>query len=682
MADYDALLQPLTIKNMTVRNRVISSSHGPGYVVDGRPTERLIRYHAEKAKGGIGLTQVGASAVSLDSPSGDYGIIRLTDDSIVDHLRPLVDAVHAHGAAVMIQLIHMGRRMRWDGEHWVSLIAPTVSRERVLRGFPKEMEDFDYRRVIDDFAQAARRCKAAGFDGIEVHGAGLHLIDQHWSPLVNKRTDEYGGGFENRMRFGVEVFEAIREEVGDGYVVGTRISGDEMIEGGSTPEECLDIARYYTERGLVDFLSVLGGSSTTHRHYAAFIPNMSLPPAPFLYLASAMRQEVGVPIFHAQRIMDLPTAARAVAEGHVDLACMTRAHIADPHMVRKLTEGREEDIRPCVGASYCVNRVGIGQDALCMYNVATSREEHIPHEHARAPARRKVVVVGAGPGGLEAARVAGERGHDVVLFEAAEETGGQLALAARVPWREALAGASRWQEAQARKHGVDIRLGTEATAEAVLAADPDVVILATGGRPSKGDIAGVELAVTTWDVLAGTVAPGENVLVYDDSGRYPAVSAVEVLAGRGAASGEAWRAEAARQGGAGQPRSPGGGGSRHQGTPGLHPPSARGRRGDDPRLPPAPDRAPGEPARGRPRQRIYRRGGGAAGRPGGGGARDPAAPRPLPRAPAPRDEPGRDRPARSRAFRAPDPRYQSRGPVSAVPHRRRALRPQRACRRL
>jgi 2,4-dienoyl-CoA reductase-like NADH-dependent reductase (Old Yellow Enzyme family)/thioredoxin reductase len=534
MTDYDALLRPLTIKGMTVRNRVISSSHGPGYVVDGKPTERLIRYHAEKAKGGIGLTQVGASAVSLDSPTGDYGIIRLIDDSIVDHLRSLVDAVHAHGAAITIQLIHMGRRMRWDGEHWVSLIAPTVSRERVLRGFPKEMEDFDYRRVIDDFAQAARRCKAAGFDGVEVHGAGLHLIDQHWSPLVNKRGDEYGGGFENRMRFGVEVFEAIRQQVGDDYVVGTRISGDEMIEGGSTPEECLDIARYYTERGLVDFLSVLGGSSTTHRYYAAFIPNMSLPPAPFLYLASAMRQEVDVPIFHAQRIMDLPTAARAVAEGHVDLACMTRAHIADPHMVRKLTEGREEDIRPCVGASYCVNRVGMGQDALCMYNVATSREKHIPHEHARAPARRKIVVVGAGPGGLEAARIAGERGHDVVLFEAAGETGGQLALAARVPWREALAGATRWQEAQARKHGVDIQLGTEATAEAVLTADPDVVILATGGRPSKGDIAGDELAVTTWDVLAGTVAPGENVLVYDDSGRYPAVSAVEVLAGRGA----------------------------------------------------------------------------------------------------------------------------------------------------
>ncbi len=534
MTDYDALLRPLTIKGMTVRNRVISSSHGPGYIVDGKPTDRLIRYHAEKAKGGIGLTQVGASAVSLDSPSGDYGITRLTDDSIVDHLRPLVDAVHAHGAAVTIQLIHMGRRMHWDGEHWVSLIAPSVSRERLHRGFPKEMEDFDYRRVIDDFAQAARRCKAAGFDGIELHNAGLHLIDQHWSPLVNRRTDKYGGGFENRMRFGVEVFEAIRQQVGDDYVVGMRISGDEMIEGGSTPDECLAIARYHTERGLVDFLSVLGGSGTTYRHYAAFIPNMSLPPAPYLYLASAMRQEVGVPIFHAQRIMDLPTAARAVAEGHIDLACMTRAHIADPHMVRKLTEGREEDIRPCVGATYCYNRVMAGQDTLCMYNAATSREAHIPHEHARAPARRKVVVVGAGPGGLEAARVAGERGHDVVLFEAAEQTGGQLALAARVPWREALANATRWQEAQARKHGVDIRLGTEATAETVLAADPDVVILATGGRPNKGDVAGDELAVTTWDVIAGTVAPGDSVLVYDDSGRYSAVSAAEVLARRGA----------------------------------------------------------------------------------------------------------------------------------------------------
>ncbi len=534
MADYEALLEPLTIKGMTIRNRVISSSHGGGYFVDGKPTDQVIRYHAEKAKGGIGLTQVGASAVSLDTSSGPYGITSLVDDGIVDHLRPLVDAVHAHGAAITLQLVHMGRRMHWDGKHWLPTIAPSPVRERLHRAFPKVMEDCDYRRVTDDFAQAARRCKEAGFDGIELHAAGLYLIDQHWSPLVNKRTDEYGGSFESRMRFGVEVLEAVRAAVGDDFVVGMRVSGDELIEGGNTPEDCLAIAKYYTERKLVDFLSILGGSATTHRHVTAYIPNMALPPAPFLYLASAMRQAVDVPVFHAQRIMDLATAARAIEEGHVDLAAMTRAHIADPHIVRKLTEGREADIRPCVGASYCISRVFAGKEALCMYNAATSREEHIPHEHPRAPKRRRVVVVGAGPGGLETARVAGERGHHVVLFEAAEETGGQLRLAASVPWREALAGATRWQEAQARKHGVEMRLGTEATADAVLAEEPDAVVLATGGVPNKGDFLGADLATTTWDAISGAAPAADDVLVYDDSGRYPAISAAEMLARRGA----------------------------------------------------------------------------------------------------------------------------------------------------
>jgi hypothetical protein len=239
-------------------------------------------------------------------------------------------------------------------------------------------------------------------------------------------------------------------------------------------------------------------------------------------------------VFHIQRVMDLSTAACAVSEGHVDMTAMTRAHIADPHMVRKLTEGREEDIRPCVGASYCHSRVVAGQDTLCMYNVATSREEHIPREHPRAPARRRVVVVGAGPGGFEAARVDWERGHHVMLFETAEETGGQLPLAASLPWREALLRTTRWQAAQTREHGVEMHLGTVATADAVLAEEPDAVVLATGGVPNKGDFPGADLANTTWDAIAGAAPAADNVLIYDDSGRYPSISAAEMLARRSA----------------------------------------------------------------------------------------------------------------------------------------------------
>ncbi len=539
MAGYEALLTPLRIKGLTLRNRVMSSSHAPGYLEGGVPGEQFTRYHAEKARGGIALTVVGSSSAAHDSPSGPYGIISLTDDKVIPHLRTFTDTVHAAGAAVMIQIVQMGRRMHWDSEHWLPLLAPSPVRERAHRAFPKVVEEFDIKRIVRNFAAAARRCKEAGFDGIELSNAHLHIVDQFWSPLVNKRTDGYGGGFENRMRLGVEVLEAMRAAVGDDTIIGMRMSGDELIEGGNGPEECLAIARYHAERGLVDFINVMGAQATTLRYFTYAIPNITFPAAPFLALASAIRQEVDVPVFHAQKIADVATAARAVEEGHVDMVAMTRAHIADPHIVRKLEEGRAEDIRPCVGASYCINRVGIGHEALCMHNAATGREATIPHQFAKAARRRRVVIAGGGPGGLEAARVAAERGHDVVLFEAEARAGGQIHLAAALPWRETLRAIPDWLEAQARKLGAEVRLGKRATLESVLAESPDVVVIATGGRPNKGAFAGADLALTSWDALSGAaepgaVAPGDSALVYDDSGHYPGVTCAELLARGGA----------------------------------------------------------------------------------------------------------------------------------------------------
>ena len=346
MANYDALLQPLTIKSLTLRNRVMSSSHGPGYVTGGVPTDRFIRYHAEKAEGGIGLTILGSSSVALDSPSGPYGIISVREDAAVPHLRRVADAVHAHCGAVMIQLVQMGRRMHWDGENWLPLLAPSSVRERLHRAFPKVMEDHDYPRVVRNFADAARRCEEAGIDGIELSCAHLQLIDQHWSPLVNKRTDGYGGGFEGRMRFGVEVMEAMRAAVSADYVIGIRMSADELIAGGNGLEECLAIARYHAERGLVDFIDVIGGQSTTHHHRTYAIPSIDLPSAPFLALASAIRQAVDVPVFHAQKIADIETAARAVEGG----PCRPRGH--DPGAHR----------RPPISCARC-RRAGKGTSA-------------------------------------------------------------------------------------------------------------------------------------------------------------------------------------------------------------------------------------------------------------------------------------------------------------------------------
>ncbi|MBS7545247.1 NADH:flavin oxidoreductase [Ancylobacter oerskovii] len=530
----EALLKPLTIKGLTIRNRVMSTSHAPGYGKDGKPQERYQLYHAEKAKGGIGLTMFGgSSSVALDSPATPWAQISVADDSVIPYFQQFAERVHAHGAKLMIQLTHMGRRTKWDTEHWLPTISASARREPASRTIPRAMDKNDISRVVRAFAQAARRCKEGGLDGCEVSAAHGHLIDQFWSPSVNHRDDEYGGSLENRMRFGREVLEAMREATGGDYVIGIRMSGDEMLADGLSQQDCLEIAATYAKDGLVDFVNVIGGQARDEMSHAVSLPNMSFPVAPFLFLPSAIKREVEVPVFHAQRVTDLATGARAVAEGHVDMVAMTRAHIADPHLMRKLIEGRDDDIRQCVGAGYCIDRIYVGGDALCIQNAATGREATMPHVIAKADKARKVVVVGAGPGGLEAARVAAERGHSVVLFEKDDKPGGQINIAARATWREALSGIPRWLAAQVQKKGVDIRLGTEATDALILAEQPDVVILATGGLAHTGFVKGAERAVTTWDVLAGRVEPSGSVLLYDEIGGHNAASTAEVLARKG-----------------------------------------------------------------------------------------------------------------------------------------------------
>ncbi|WP_411902002.1 oxidoreductase [Methylorubrum thiocyanatum] len=535
IANADALLKPLTIKGLTIRNRVMSTSHAPGYGRDGKPQERYQLYHAEKAKGGIGLTMFGgSSSVAVDSPAAPWNQISVADDSVIPFFRQFSDRVHQHGGKLMIQLTHMGRRTKWDTEHWLPTVSPSPRREPASRTIPKEMEAEDIARIVKSFAQAARRCREGGLDGCEVSAAHGHLIDQFWSPSVNQRTDRYGGSLENRMRFGIEVLEAMRAEVGDDYVIGIRMSGDEMIADGLSQEDCLTIATEYARRGLVDFLNILGGQARDHIAHAISLPNMSFPVAPFLFLPSAIKREVDVPVFHAQRVTDLATAARAVAEGHVDMVAMTRAHIADPHLVKKLSEGRADDIRQCVGAGYCIDRIYVGGDALCIQNAATGREASMPHEIRRADLRRRVVVIGAGPGGLEAARVCAERGHSVVLFEKSAVAGGQIGIAAKAGWREAMSGITRWLVSQVTKLGVDLRLATEATEAAILAEKPDVVIVATGGTPFRGHAKGAaQHAVTTTEVLTGAVEPTGSVLLYDEIGGHNAASVAEHLAKRG-----------------------------------------------------------------------------------------------------------------------------------------------------
>ena len=532
----DALLQPFTLKGVTFRNRVMSTSHGPGYAEAGMPGQRYQLYHAEKAKGGIGLTMFGGvTTFTADALSLDYNRLYAGDDRIIPHFQAFAERIHGLGARLMCQLTHVGRRARWNIDPWLPPVAPSRVREPFHRSHPKPMEPFDFKRIIAGYGAAARRCKEGGLDGCQIQGAFQNLFDSFWSPIANKRTDRYGGSLENRCRFGLEVFAEVRKEVGDDFIVGLRMTGDELLESGLDHQAMLEIGRIFAESGMVDFFDIVGGTTWDLKQTSQSMANMTTPPALYLGLASAFKRELGVTVFHGLRITDLSTARRAVQEGHLDMVSMTRGHIADPHIVRKLTEGREDDIRECVGATWCVDRRLVGQEALCLQNAATGREATMPHEiEPTTGPRRKVVVVGAGPGGLEAARVSATRGHEVVLFEKAAKVGGQINTAARGPKRESLSGIARWLDGQVRKLGVDLRLGTEATAAMVLAEAPDVVVIATGGDPDVGPFEGAELAVTTWDILDGRVEPGENVLVYDDDGREPATLAAEMMGARGA----------------------------------------------------------------------------------------------------------------------------------------------------
>ncbi|PRX18851.1 hypothetical protein B0G75_14025 [Paraburkholderia sp. BL18I3N2] len=533
MNQYPALFQPLKIKGVTIRNRVFSTGHAPMYAANGVPTERYLRYHQEKAKGGIGLTIFGgATSVAPDAWAAYWSTLVAKDDSCVEPLRDFANGIREHGAAVMIQLTHLGRKMKWDQAPWLPPISSSSTREPDHRSFPKEAEDWDIKRAINDYAQAVRRCRDAGLDGCELLFSAHHLVDQFWSRAVNRRTDGYGGTLENRMRFGLEVLEKARELVGDDFVIGCRMSADELLPDGNDQSEQLAIASRYAGTGMLDFINVVTSNVQDFNSHSHYVPNMSYPPAPYLGLASAIKREVDIKVFHASRITDLATANRAIEEGHVDMVGMTRAHIADPHIMKKLVEGRPEQIRDCVNASYCIDRV-YGGDAACLHNAATGRERTLPHIIVRSSERKRVVVVGAGPGGLEAARAAGERGHTVTLFEAADRTGGQINIAARGPWREPLSGIVRWLDSEVRRLGVDVRLNTRADAEAVLALDPQVVIVATGGIPNKGRFKGHELAVSSWDILTGRVEPAHNVLLWDDNGQHQGLSVGEFMAKRG-----------------------------------------------------------------------------------------------------------------------------------------------------
>lgn len=535
--EFRYLFTPIRVGAVTLKNRIFSTGHAEALADDGKPKGRFRRYHEAKARGGCALTIIGGStSVHPSSPAHEWNLLANHDESIVPHYRELAEAIHRHDCLIFNQLTHLGRRAQSDNGAWHVLLAPSQIPEKVHREVPHELEPDQIRTLVSAFGDAARRCREGGLDGIELSMAHNHLVDQFWSPLFNQRTDEYGGSLENRLRFALEVLTEIRRQAGRDFVVGARISGDEFTDGGLTAEDMAEIARRLALSGMVDFLSIIGGGAHTFPLQAAAVPNMSFPNAVYVHLAGAIKQAVPeMPIFHATRIVDPIHADQILAEGYVDVVGMTRAMIADPEMPKKARDGRFDDIRQCVGANEgCIDRIYQGKPVTCIQNPMVSREDELG-EIRPAGTRKKVVVVGGGVAGLEAARMSAERGHRVVLFEKEAEVGGQVLIAARAPSRNDYAGIVRFLRAQVAKLGVDVRLGVEATVELILAEAPDVVIIATGSHPYLPPLPGVDgkHVVTDRDVLLERAAVGDRVVLVDDVHTQQALSTAEFLLERG-----------------------------------------------------------------------------------------------------------------------------------------------------
>jgi mycofactocin system FadH/OYE family oxidoreductase 2 len=526
-SQFQYLFTPFRIRNVEVRNRVLITGHINNMARYGVPTEQEAAYFAERAKGGVALIVMGWPAVH---PSGWIfpGAERGWEDAIVPKYRMITDAVHRYGAKMFCQLGHPGRQ----GTSTFTkrpVLAPSDIPCPVNLEMPKVIEPEEIEELIQAHADAAVRCREGGFDGVEIHsGYGGYFVQQFLSPYSNRRTDEWGGSFENRLRLLKEIAARIRRAVGSDFVVGLQLSGDEFTPGGLTLEDFQQIAREVERVADLDYITVKAG---TYYCVNMIVPDMQHPLGLWVPLAAGIREAVEkTPIFCVGRINDPLLAERILAEGHADMVAMTRQHIADPETVNKAREGRLEDIRECVGCNQgCIDTVYKFQHLTCIHNPAAGNELELGIGTLRPAARpKRVVVVGGGPGGMKVAEVAARRGHQVILFEKAERLGGQLLYAAAIPYRQEMIGVVRWLEHQIRKLDVDVRLGCEATAADVRALGPDAVVVATGSVPRtlgyqnrRPDIVrheGIEQDnVLTWLEALQPGAPiGERVLVVED----------------------------------------------------------------------------------------------------------------------------------------------------------------------
>ena len=490
-AVFRTCYSPLELRGQVLRNRIVSTPHATGWGRDGLIDPREADYHIRKAAGGVALVMTFGSASVDPTTAASYGSISLWDERNEPELRRLADGVHGHGALCMSQMTHMGRRGT-STLTGIPLRAPSDLPEGVHLEVPVPLATSEIPAIVQRFADAAARLERCGWDGCEVTSFGGHLIEQFFDPAINTRTDEYGGSLENRTRFGREVLEAVRAAVSDTFIVGFRMAADQCLTGGLGPDELIEVARSFAATGAVDLFSVSGGTGASRLSTAYFVPGDELPEGVFNDLARRFREAVGVPVIVAGRNVEPAMADACVASG-VDLVAMTRAIIADPDLPAKARAGQAA--RPCIGLNEgCIGRLYTDRPMWCSVNPGIRDVKLAELSPAATPGR--VVVVGGGVAGLEAARGAALRGHAVVLFERRPQLGGRARLAGARRGRERWARYIDWLQDEAQAAGAELRIGVAATAEEVLAAsagcrDPrDGIGTAADGRaarPGSGD---------------------------------------------------------------------------------------------------------------------------------------------------------------------------------------------------
>ncbi|HUZ10942.1 MAG TPA: mycofactocin system FadH/OYE family oxidoreductase 2 [Acidimicrobiales bacterium] len=528
---YRLLFSPLKLGPVVVRNRIVFSAHLTNYAEDGHPTEQHAAYYGARAAGGAGL--IITEEHSTHPTDWPYEkLIHGFDRSVVPGYRRITDAAHRHDTPIFAQINHNGGQ----GSGMYSRLpvwAPSPVADPLFREVPKAVDGHEIREIVDGYALVAEHCREGGFDGIELQCSHSSIVRGFLSPATNRRTDEYGGSLPNRSRLLLQIVAAVREAIGPDLALGVRICGDELIDGGTTIDDALAVARAVEQTGHVDYINTSIGVATATLYMIE--ASMQVPPAYALWIASSIRKAVSLPVVGVGRFKDPLQADRALREGHADMIGVVRGQIADPDFAAKARAGNASWIRNCLSCNQeCVGRMGLNRWLGCIENPRTGREA-LPLP-APARVRRRVMVVGAGPAGMQSAIAAARSGHRVDVYEIEPAAGGQVRLAASVPSRAELGDLVRNQLAEAERLGVRFHFGVGVDEEMLAASGADAVVLATGSVPERPYWAGDEIRVIdVRDVLSGRVAPEGRVLVVDELGFHQATSVAELLADRGCA---------------------------------------------------------------------------------------------------------------------------------------------------